>query len=111
MSAKNFQQDCKAFNNGIVIGSLQIVKYWVEDRGANINLKDDLSKNALYCAACTGATNIARYLVEECGTDVNGKDTDDWTMLHVTVFMGSVEIIKYLVEQGADVDSAAQCCK
>ncbi|XP_028395444.1 uncharacterized protein LOC114519503 [Dendronephthya gigantea] len=100
----NFQDDCKVLQSAIHSRSLEIVKYFVEDCGADVNCKDESGKTALHHAVDAGETDIVKYFVEQCGADVNGKDTDGWTVLHDAVTKGRLEMVKFLVPMGANVN-------
>ncbi|XP_028395310.1 uncharacterized protein LOC114519384 [Dendronephthya gigantea] len=102
---QNFHADCVALKSAIQSRSLEIVKYFVEDCGADINIKDESGKTALHHAVDDGVTDIVRYLVEKCGADVNGKDTGGWTVLHAAISKGTLGIAEYLVEKGADINA------
>ncbi|XP_028412462.1 2-5A-dependent ribonuclease-like [Dendronephthya gigantea] len=91
-------------NHRIASRSLEIVKYFVENCGADIHCKDELGKTALHHAVHIGAINIVKYLVEQHDADLNIKNERGWTVLHIAVTEGTLEMVKYLVEKGADVN-------
>ena len=85
-------------------GELEIVKYLVEEKRANINKKEEKNGcNALHCASMYGHLGIVKYLVEEKGANINEKEQDGKTALHYASESGYLEIVKYLVEKGADL--------
>uniref|UniRef100_A0A7R9WX37 BTB domain-containing protein n=1 Tax=Craspedostauros australis TaxID=1486917 RepID=A0A7R9WX37_9STRA len=86
-------------------GNLDIVKYTVKTRGADINVNDDYGRTALHYACATGKLDIIKYLVETRGANINMKDNDGNTALHLACVNGSLDIVKYLVEShNADIN-------
>jgi len=92
-------------------GHLDIVKYLVEEKGVDVNCKDDIGTPLLHRAAAATSDNIAvvKYLVEK-GADVNCEDTNEatygYTALHYAAGSESdnISVAKYLVEKGADIN-------
>ena len=65
----------QSFSECNTVWSLEIVKYFVEDCGVNINRKDEDGWAVLHFAVTKGALEIAKYLVQN-GANVNGKYID-----------------------------------
>ena len=86
-----------ALGNAIKKGHLDIVKYLVEEKGAN---KGD----ALRYAASIGNLELVKYLVDH-GADVNAKYRDSFGVVQTALMnaaeRGHTEIAKYLKEHGA----------
>jgi ankyrin repeat protein len=82
----------KYINSALVYASynssLEIVKYLVEEKGAN-----DLD-SALYNASGNNNLEMVEYLVEAGATDLN-------TVLDYASRNNNLEIVKYLIEKGA----------
>jgi len=86
-------------------GNLDIVKYTVKTRGADINVNDDYGRTALHYACATGKLDIIKYLVETRGANINVKDNDGNTALHYACHYGVLDVVKYLVEtSGANIN-------
>ena len=96
--------------------SIHIVRYLVNDCGANIEAQDRKKMRPLHVALdrihrFKMPTNsmewgIVRYLVEHAGVDVNAKDEQGWTPLHRIGREGHfVEQIRYFVQNGAEVEA------
>ncbi|XP_028413606.1 uncharacterized protein LOC114536444 [Dendronephthya gigantea] len=101
----SFQEVCVALHSAIESRSLEIVKYFVDDCGADIYCKDESGKTPLHHAVAIGAMDIIKYLVEQCGADVNAKDANGKTVLDIAVTNKLLNIVKYLVEKGVDVNA------
>jgi ankyrin repeat protein len=52
-------------------GNTRIVRYLVEEHGADINRAGDLGFTPLIFAALKGHLTLVRYMVKELGADVN----------------------------------------
>ena len=79
-------------------GHLKIVKYLVEECGADVRAKND---EAVRGSSICGHLEVVKYLVEKCGADarVENDEAVRWASGN-----GYLEIVKYLVEEcGADV--------
>ena len=77
-------------------GNLCVVKYLVEEHGADVHVSA-----LLYTAAENGHLDIVKYLVEEHGADVHA---DNEYALRWAANNGHLDVVKYLVEErGADV--------
>lgn len=89
-------------------GSVEIVRYLVDDAGANVNAVDKHGKTALMYALLRRRRNesIVRSLIE-AGADVNAVDTNGRpTLIYALVLRPSCKILRYLVDAGADVNAA-----
>jgi len=89
-----------------VNGHLEVVKFLVEEGGADVESKSNTGRTALSFAAYNGRLDVVEFLVEEGGADVESKDNYGQTPLSFAAAMGRLEAVKFLVEQGgADVES------
>ena len=84
-------------------GTVEDVKYFIEKKRVNINVKDD-GYTLLHWAAMDDKIEVVKYLIS-VGADVNVKDNKYATPLHWAVHKGSLEIVKLLVSAGADVNA------
>ena len=55
-------------------GHLDMVRYLVEEAGADPRLRDDRGSSFLELAACSGRLEVVRYLIEERGMDPTEAD-------------------------------------
>ena len=95
------QHACQVKNN------LEIVKYLVDIKKADVNSKNNYHETPLHHACSYGSLAIVNYLVEK-GADVNALDDKGETLLHKVCFFNEhpLEIVKYLVEKKkADVNA------
>ena len=99
------QHACQVKNNLEI--RLEIVKYLVEKKKADVNSKNNYHETPLHHACSYGSLAIVKYLVEK-GADVNALDVKGETLLHKVCFFNEdpLEIVKYLVEKiKADVNA------
>jgi ankyrin repeat protein len=86
--------------------SLAFVKYLIEQKGANVNIKDDYEQTPLVEAVKIGCATVCRYLIDN-GADVNAKDVNDRTALMEAAWRGYLNICQLLVEHDANVTAEA----
>jgi len=89
-------------------GSVEDVKYFVEEQGADVHAKDEHSITPLHYAAWKNTVDVVQYLVSQ-GADVKVKDDDatqHWYMtpLHFAAWKNTVDVVQYLVSRGAEVN-------
>uniref|UniRef100_A0A8C9FQZ0 Ankyrin repeat domain 2 n=1 Tax=Pavo cristatus TaxID=9049 RepID=A0A8C9FQZ0_PAVCR len=82
-------------------GHLDAVKL-LQDRGADLNLKDKLLSTPLHVATRTGHLDIVEHLIH-CGVDINSPDREGDTALHDATRLSRYKIIKMLILHGADM--------
>jgi ankyrin repeat protein len=80
-------------------GNLELVKYLVEDKGAEIE-KDGWSP--LHYAATNGHLQIVEYLVNK-EADVDIESPNKTTPLMMAARFGHIQVVKYLLDQEADL--------
>ena len=130
MSSKSFKNIFSAVKKGVA----EDVKFFVEEKGIDINVKDGEDMTPLHHAvtkenieivsylvskgADTHARNwnkatplqltknieIARFLISQ-GADINTKGADGWSPLHFATYWQEFDIAKFLVSQGADIEA------
>lgn len=113
-------------------GQLEVVKYLIEEGGADIDQqRDDAVMAAVYAgrlevvkyfaqegvhtrpttrdtetplmkAAFMGRFQVAKCLLEDCGVNVNAVTEGGYTALAWAACRGHFEMVKYLVERGAN---------
>ena len=54
-------------------GHLEVVKYFLEKGGAEVNVKDNCGSTALHLAAWNGHLEVLKYLLEKGGAEANVK--------------------------------------
>lgn len=88
-------------------GHLEVVRFLVEDRGADVNAREARGWTALLGAARFGYLEVIRFLVEKHGADVRATTDDGFTALHLSARGGSLELVKWLVDRGLDARAVA----
>lgn len=78
-------------------GDLATLRYWIEERGFDVNPKKDDYSPILYDAIKGQDLATVRYLVEEAGAQVEGGA--DYVPLVRAALDGAWEIVRYLVEE------------
>ena len=80
-------------------GSLQTVKYLIEEEKADIKPVDRNGSNCLHYACSTqNNMEIIQYLIEKLNFDVNQKNNIGWLPLTYSVLHGDLEAVKYFIE-------------
>ena len=86
-------------------GYVQVMRYLVEERHANVNLKD-FNCTSLYFASMLSLLVVVRCLSKEWGTDVHIATNNGETPLYAACQEGHPDIVRLVVELGADVHFA-----
>ena len=90
--------------SGIVaLRQIETVRFLVEEKGVDPNIKNSHEKTPLHAAAIVGHIEIARFLVKH-GAGVNVRDDKLQTPLHLAAEAGHMEVVQFLVEHGAEVN-------
>ncbi|XP_071111901.1 serine/threonine-protein phosphatase 6 regulatory ankyrin repeat subunit B-like [Haliotis cracherodii] len=89
-------------------GHVDIVKYVLSQKVADINIRGRYGKTPLMVAAQKGHRQVFDLLVTQ-GADVSLVDDDGNNVLHVACLEGHVDIVKYVLSQKvADINSRGQ---
>ena len=74
-------------------GHLEVVKYLIEDYGANVRAENDL---AVQWASGGGHLEVVKYLAEKCGANARAENDEavQWASEN-----GHLEVVKYLVKK------------
>lgn len=83
---------------------LGIVRYLVEERGADVDGRDNYGSSLLHIAVRYGYLQIAKYLIEQ-GADLEALDTEGNTPLHVAVHNRDLKMATCLIELGANLEA------
>ena len=81
---------------------LEVIKYLV-GQGANLDLKNNKGKSALYLAAEKQYYEIANFLIQN-HADVNTKDSDGNTLLYVAIKLADVKLLRMLFDAKIDIN-------
>jgi ankyrin repeat protein len=88
-------------------GNLDVIRYLVNDVGADVNQADDQGFTPLLMAAQNAHLDSMRCLVMELGADVNQTELTGNTPLIIAVLNGHLSVVRCLVDEiGADVNLA-----
>jgi len=81
-------------------GSLDVVRYLINERGARIDVRNDFGETPLFsaCNRLSGDPEVARYLVTECGAQVDVEDNRGKSPLDYARSSYNVKMIKFLEE-------------
>jgi tetratricopeptide (TPR) repeat protein len=116
MSMGSFENIWDAVRKGATGATVEDVRYFIDEKGADVNMKwvgDDSTPLHKACevidlsrgekACCIGNIEFAKILVS-AGADVNAKNKYDVYPLHLAALNGNIELAKFLVSNGADVN-------
>ncbi|MCL2761992.1 MAG: ankyrin repeat domain-containing protein [Treponema sp.] len=90
-------------------GTNEDVKYLIEKKGSDVNLKKDEGNTLLHLAAHIGDVELANILIS-AGADVNIKNNEGFIPLHTVILAKNItnrhiEIAKMLISAGSDINS------
>jgi ankyrin repeat protein len=80
-------------------GTVEDVKYFVEQKGVNVNAKDNTGHTVIQFALLGGNAEIVQYLVSK-GADIE----PHWIFDAISLEKGSLETVKLFVENGVSVN-------
>ena len=86
-------------------GELELVKYLIEEKKLDINVKEKGGDTLLFRACGSGNLELVKYLVEEKKLDINAVNEYGQTALFDACEKGNIEIVKYLIKNGANINS------
>lgn len=79
-------------------GSLELVKYFIEEHGLDVNSVNEHNMNILTFACEGGSLELVKYLIEVHKLDIDAKIVNGMTLLHAACMSGSLEVVRYLIE-------------
>jgi ankyrin repeat protein len=85
-------------------GYLELLKA-LEQKGADLNAKDDFRLTPLHRAVESGKWDVAQYLAEKIPQAITEKSTFGNTPFHSVVKGGSLDIVRFLAEKNPDAIS------
>ena len=83
-------------------GHLTAVKFLLA-QGADLNCRNGINADALFCAAWNRRFEIVRYLVEEQHCDPNKRNQYGRNSFFAAAMNHDLEMLKYLIEHGANI--------
>jgi len=92
--------------DAISSGTVEDIRYFIEDKKVGFNIKNDMSATPLYTAAVFNNTEAVKYLIS-AGANVNEKDGGGGTPLHEAVRNDNIELVKWLISKGANINAKA----
>ena len=82
-------------------GTIDDVRYFVEEQGADVNAKGKYDSILLHKAAEKSTLEVIQYLVAQ-GADVNARKILRRTPLHIAAESNTLDVLQYLISQSAD---------
>ncbi len=80
-------------------GYLEVVKYLVKERGADVDCADRNGWRPLYLADLNDHPEVVNYLASRYPDWINKRGYGDLTPLHDAAYRGKIEVVKYLVDE------------
>ena len=98
----------KSFHEAMIHGTVDDVKYFVEEKGVDVNDVNayDTNRYTMLHWAAYGSTRVEvfEYLISK-GANVNAKDRFGKTLLHVAADHNPcIEVLDYLIAKGISID-------
>jgi ankyrin repeat protein len=84
-------------------GRVEVVKYLVEEAGADVHLIDSKGMTLVMGAAERGHAELMAYLLGRPGIDIEAKTEEGSRALDLACRRGHLEVVKLLVAAGADL--------
>lgn len=104
---RKFGNDQTLFHIAMVNSKLEVAKFLLKERGANINTKDEEGYTPLHCSVNEEDPKCSLFLIEN-GADINIKNNHGGTPLFEAVKWGNFEAVKALVGYGAVIDDSVK---
>lgn len=82
-------------------GSMEVVRYLVDDLKCTLNPVDDEEWTPMHFAASKGHAEIIFFLSQKKGISLDSKDSGGNTPLHLAAARGHVNVVEVLLQQGA----------
>ena len=83
-------------------GHLDLVKYLVEQKNANISALDNNDNTILHLACFHDNMPVIKFIVEELKFPINIQNKNGWTPLKYASGKDLSNVVKYLLSKGAD---------
>jgi TM2 domain-containing membrane protein YozV len=89
-------------------GTVEDFRYFIEEKGVDVNARDQHGQTPLHQTACYGNIEAVKYLVSK-GANIHAVDSEGFTPLHWAAYYGDikvaerVEIAELLISKGANV--------
>ena len=81
------------------IGSLEVVEYFVEEKGMNVDTLDSCSSTPLHCAASFGFVDIVDCLMRN-GANFRASDCNGHIPFFLAFSHGKLNVVEYFIEKG-----------
>lgn len=91
-----------ALSLAVTNGYRLIIDWLINEKGANVNTKNNDGCTPLMYAASVGHIDILKFLIEK-SADLELKNEDGFTALHWAAYVGNLDSVKTLVEKGANL--------
>jgi ankyrin repeat protein len=96
-------EELGALASAITGGFLKVVKYLVEEAGADVTHVGPRGNTYLMGAAIDGRADILAYLLGRPGVSINARRASGETAIDLACRKGHLEVVKLLVAAGADI--------
>lgn len=97
----NVIETTSLFNDVIKKGNKEIFHLFL-DKGADVNLMDNIEHRPLHIACEQGNIDFAQELIKH-GADVNAIEQNGHSLIMVGCYLNNLEFVKLLAENGADL--------
>lgn len=89
-------------------GQMDILKYLIKERKADINTRTDRGDIPLHQAAANSHLNVIKYLVDEQKADINARNTYGGTLLDTAAGSGHPNVVTFCLERRLDVNASTE---
>ena len=78
-------------------GNLDVVRYLLSSRRANLEARDNSGNTPLHWACWCGRLDVVRYLLSSHGANLEATDNNGQTPLHLACGRGDLDVVRYLL--------------
>ena len=87
----------------VMSGNIDVVKYFIDVKNVNYNIKDDRGYNVLHIASQFGNITLVKYFLN-LDININSGTKKDKTPLYLATIGNHINVVRYLIHRGANIN-------